>query len=69
MHQGEGEPFPAQVLQRGSDVVHLIIYQQKAVVGTVEVLHNNRRVLRIVAVYVLLELLAMMYGQRNLFSL
>ena len=39
-------------------MVHLIIYQQKPVVGTIEVLHDDRRILRIMTVNVQLQLLA-----------
>ena len=58
VHQGEGKPFPAQVLQRGPDVVHLIVNEQKPVMSAVEVLHDDRVILRIMAVDVQLQLLA-----------
>ena len=40
LHPAEGEPFLAQILQRGADMIHRVVDAEEAVVG-VWVLETN----------------------------
>ncbi|MBR0122679.1 MAG: hypothetical protein IJM12_02395 [Bacteroidales bacterium] len=41
----EGETFPAQVLQRGTDVIHRVVDAEEAVVGVWECINGDRAML------------------------
>ncbi len=56
-HAAEGEPFLAQVLQRGADMIHRVIDAEEAVVGVLERIDVDGAVLRIVSLQVEGELL------------
>ena len=49
LHAAEGEPFLAQVLQRGPDMIDGVVDAEEAVVGVLELINGDRLVLRIVA--------------------
>ena len=42
-HAAEGEPFLAQVLQRGTDMINCFVNAKEAVVGVVELSQNLRQ--------------------------
>lgn len=62
LHQCEGEPFAAQVLERCPYVVDLVVDKQEAVVSAVEGVDRDGCILRIVALEVELQLLADVAG-------
>ena len=49
LHAAEGEPFLAQVLQRGAEMINCFVDAEEAVVGVVELINGDRLVLRVVA--------------------
>ena len=51
-HAAEGEPFLAQVLQRGTDMIYCVVDAEEAVVGVWERINGDGAVLRIVALQV-----------------
>ena len=51
-HPAKSEPFLAQVLQRGADMVHRFVDSEEAVVGVLERFDGDGAVLRIVALQV-----------------
>ena len=57
LHPVKSEPFLAQILQRGSEVIHRVIDAEEAVVGVMERIGGDGAVLRIVALQVEGELL------------
>ena len=57
MHQSEGEPSPAKILQGSPDMINLIVDEQEAVMCPVERIYLYRLVLCIVALEVKLQLL------------
>ena len=62
MHQGEGKPFLAKVLDAGTYVIDLIIDEQEAVVRLAELMDADDGVLAVVTLNVQLQLLADVLG-------
>ena len=57
IHFAKSEPFLSQVLQRGADMIHLVVDAEETVVGVLERIDGDGAVLRIVALQVEGELL------------
>ena len=57
-HLRETKPFLAQILDRSTDVINIIIYTKEAVVRQPECLYFNLSILSIMAFYVKLKLTA-----------
>ena len=57
LHPAKSEPFLAQVLQRGDDMIYCVVNAEEAVVGVLERIDGDGAVLRIVALQVEGELL------------
>lgn len=45
IHPTKSEPFPAQVLQRGTDMIHRVVDAEEAVVGVWECINGDRAML------------------------
>lgn len=52
LHPAKSEPFLAQILQRGAEVIHHVVDAEEAVVGVLELTDGDGTVLRIVALQV-----------------
>lgn len=52
LHPAKSKPFLAQVLQRGTDMIHCVVDAEEAVVGVLERIDGDGTVLRIVALLV-----------------